>query len=220
MVKMNLADGNVNGVTVSDSCATARAFADVGVDILALSGGLILENGLYMLRGKVPLQNMIEACRHDFIKKCALFLFGPLIIPYMPYSEMFFRAPARCVLETIKQWNRSNRKKKSLSNDTNTDADSSSHSVKVCYIGGVQTYSSLEKVISQDGFDFVQCGRALLHDPQIVREWEKEGAKRLLSRGSGGLEESAAMVDSGCTRCNKCIVDATMKQAPISCAEW
>ena len=198
MVKMNLVDGNSSGITVEDSCIMACEFASVGVDIIALSGGLILENGLFMLRGQVPLRNMIEACCHDFLKRIALFLFGPLLIPYMPYSEMFFRIPARCVLESVKQW--SNRQRSNQSD------------VKVCYIGGVQTYSSLETVISDDGFDFVQSGRALLYDPKVVQQWEEEERNKKFV--------SDCSIDSGCTRCNKCIVDATMKQQPISCVEW
>ena len=260
MVKMNLVDGNPHGVTVTDSCAIACAFAATGVDIIALSGGLILENGLYMLRGKVPLKNMIEACSHDILKKIALFLFGPLIIPYMPYSEMFFRAPALCVLEALKQWNSSmwnahRTKLRTSIGTSSTSSTSTPHAVKVCYIGGVQTFSSLKTIISQDGFDFVQSGRALLFDPHVVQRWKKEAAEqqeeqqqeegegegcvlrgclsRSLNQEKTGVPQDCSVSVSvdvaaaaatgspvGCTRCNQCIVDATMKQHPISCVEW
>ena len=200
MIKMNLVDGNPNGLSINESCDIACAFASVGVDIIALSGGLILENGLYMLRGQVPLQNMVDACCNDFFKKIALFLLGPLIIPYIPYTEMFFRAPALCVLKSLQRWSKANW---------------SCNQVHVCYIGGVQSHTALETTISHDGFDFVQSGRAILHDPNIVKEWEMSEAQ---GKGSTGGERTFA--ESGCTRCNKCIVDATMKQQPISCVEW
>jgi 2,4-dienoyl-CoA reductase-like NADH-dependent reductase (Old Yellow Enzyme family) len=131
MVKMNLIDGMEGGISVQESCEIAKAFASCGVDIIALSGGLILENGLFMLRGEVPLSNMIAATL-DPMKRLALQIFGPIVIPKLAYKEMFFREPALCVRSALHTWN-------------STTGMEVGHRVAVCMMGGVQDLDSLVK---------------------------------------------------------------------------
>ena len=184
MAKMNIFDGMESGLSLKEVSEIAEAFATKGgVDILAISGGMILENGLYMLRGQVPLGDMISA-QTSWLKKISLLLFGPFVVPHIPFEELFFREAGLCVLRTIQQLNRAGR----------TDT-------KVCLIGGIHSVKSLDTAMA-DGFDLAQCGRAILYDPQLPKKWRQDASGY-----------------SGCTKCNRCIVAATMRQEVISCTE-
>jgi 2,4-dienoyl-CoA reductase-like NADH-dependent reductase (Old Yellow Enzyme family) len=210
MVKMNVVDGTDAGLKVEESCRIAQAFAACGVDIIGLSGGLILENGLFMLRGQVPLANMISATT-DYVKRIALQIFGPLVIPNMEFRELFFRDPALYISRGLREWNAVEAARKGAEG----------HRVYVCLMGGVHSYNSLHKATMIDGFDFIQSGRATLHDPSIVWKWKEAHVAATLN-GPGEMERvlATAAALTGCTKCNMCIVDATMKQKPISCVEW
>ena len=64
------------------------------------------------------------------------------MIKSMPYEEMYFLKDARKIRGSIKQ-------------------------AKLAYLGGVSNTTSMEKVMNE-GFDFIQLGRALIKDPNIV----------------------------------------------------
>lgn len=207
LVKMNIVDGMIGGLTVAESCSIAVEFAECGVDILGLSGGLILENGLFMLRGNVPLANMVNATT-DWVKRFAMMIFGPIVIPRIDFNEYFFRAGGRCILKSIEKW-----KKQQFRLGKSVD-------VRVCIMGGIHSYDSLYSAVTCDGFDFVQSGRATLHNPGIVQVWKHIEASGKISSSS---VEPCDTTDSGtsqCSKCNHCIIDATMRQRPITCVEW
>jgi 2,4-dienoyl-CoA reductase-like NADH-dependent reductase (Old Yellow Enzyme family) len=208
MVKMNLSDGVKDGLTLEESAMMAVEFAKCGVDIIGLSGGLILENGLYMLRGEVPLGNMIAATT-DSLKKLALLMFGNILIPKFPYEERYFQDPALYVAKKLQEWKQG------------TAAEfGAERGVRVCYMGGVQTFESVRILTEELGFDFIQSGRAILHDAGIVNRWEREWQQRRVGTQTAATATKASSLNSLCSKCNQCIVDATMKQKPISCVEW
>ena len=188
MVKFNLVDGSPRGISLKDSCTIAEAFASCEVDILAPSGGLILQNGLFMLRGHVPLKEMIRA-QSSFLKRIALLVFGPFLIPPIDFRESFFKSAALCVLRTIAKYNLEHKK-----------------SVIVCLLGGIHSMDALNSALLS-GFPLVQMGRALLYDSDLPHSW--------LDQSSNNAE-----LTTNCTKCNQCIVDATMNQVPIHCVEW
>jgi 2,4-dienoyl-CoA reductase-like NADH-dependent reductase (Old Yellow Enzyme family) len=204
MVKMNLSDGVETGLSLEESALIAIEFAKSGaVDILGLSGGLILENGLYMLRGEVPLGTMIAATT-DPLKRIALTLFGRILVPQFPFQERFFQDPALFVAKKLQQWR-----------ESGGEGGEGRGGVKVCYMGGVHTLDSVRILTEELGFDFLQSGRAILRDPAIVNRWARESSTRMTT----GLGEGQ-QVNSLCSKCNHCIVDATMRQRPIACVDW
>jgi len=157
MVKMNIVDGMVGGLTVDESSKIAVAFAECGVDIIGLSGGLILENGLFMLRGNVPLSNMVSATS-DLLKKFAMIIFGPLVIPHIKFNEYFFQQGGVCILKSIELWKQKQKQKPM-------------HDVYMCIMGGIHSYDSLYSSISCDGFD--SNGFHTLRDEHVClsEEW-------------------------------------------------
>jgi 4,4'-dithiodibutanoate disulfide reductase len=213
MVKMNLSDGVEAGLSLEESALIAIEFAKSGVDIIGLSGGLILENGLYMLRGEVPLHKMIAATS-DTLKRIALALFGRILVPQFPFQERFFQDPALFVAKKIQEWKQ-------------CQAEGTGVGVKVCYMGGVHTLQSVRIVTEELGFDFLQSGRAILRDPEIVNRWADEcfSSRRqddgeMTTTVPSPVPRGENTLDSLCSKCNHCIVDATMRQRPIACVEW
>ncbi len=67
------------------------------------------------------------------------------------------------------------------------------------YLGGVNSRQDIATLMDE-GFDFIALGRPLIHDPEF-----------LLKLKAGEVEES------GCTRCNKCIVE--MDRGGVKCVE-
>ncbi len=67
------------------------------------------------------------------------------------------------------------------------------------YLGGVNSRRDIESALDA-GFDFIALGRPLIYDPDF-----------LLKLRVGEIEES------GCTRCNKCIVE--MDRGGVRCTE-
>ena len=62
LVKFNLGDGFTGGQSLSDAIALAAVLHAEGVaDLLVPSGGWVTRNGLFMLRGGVPLVEMVDA---------------------------------------------------------------------------------------------------------------------------------------------------------------
>jgi len=102
MVKMNGSDGMPEGLDIEESCTIDTAFAACGVDIIgvSVSGGLVHENGLFMLRGNVPLSNMIKATT-DTCKRVALMIFGPIVIPRIDFNELYFIDAGKCILQAV-----------------------------------------------------------------------------------------------------------------------
>ncbi len=100
------------------------------------------------------------------------------------------------------------------------------HKTHVCLIGGVHSYDALQTAININNFDFVQCGRALLRDQFMVNKWQQQHiaatatAQENISAGVVSSQTLECEINSKCTKCNICIVDATMSQRPISCIEW
>jgi 2,4-dienoyl-CoA reductase-like NADH-dependent reductase (Old Yellow Enzyme family) len=135
LVKMNLTDG-FEGVEV------AKALEVEGVDALVLSGGFVSRTPLYMLRGDVPLREMV-AVQDSWFRRIGLRLFGRFFVQTYPFDEMFFREPAERVRDAV--------------------------SLPLVLLGGIRSQAHINTARSR-GFDFIGMGRPLLHDPDLVRK--------------------------------------------------
>ena len=89
-VKFNVHDGFEQGIQIDDVVTAAREFAKAGASMLIPSGGFVSRNGLYMLRGNVPLLAMVKAMP-GMIKRLATLLLGPLFVPTTAFEACFFR---------------------------------------------------------------------------------------------------------------------------------
>jgi 2,4-dienoyl-CoA reductase-like NADH-dependent reductase (Old Yellow Enzyme family) len=147
LVKMNVRDGWAGGLEVEDAVRVARAFEAAGASALVPSCGFTARTPLYMLRGGVPVKEMVQAQQHA-LTKVGMSLFGRVMVQRYPFEPQFLLAEARRVRDAV--------------------------SIPVGYVGGVQSLDDM-KALMAEGFAFVQLGRATIRDPDFVRRLEDGG---------------------------------------------
>ena len=123
-----------------------------------------------MMRGKVPTKEFVKA-EKNLLLKMGLFLFGNIFVQHFPFEELFLLEEAREIRKTVK--------------------------IPLVLIGGVCSLENMEKAMDE-GFDFVQIGRATIRDPDIINKFER-----------GELSAS------DCDHCNRCIGE--MSGGPVKC---
>jgi 2,4-dienoyl-CoA reductase-like NADH-dependent reductase (Old Yellow Enzyme family) len=152
VVKMNADDGfpfNLpGGLKVQEAVQIAELFAEAGVDAIIPSFGYTSLNGFGMLRGNVPLSKMVEALPGAGTKWLAKNL-GTVLVPEIEYESLFLEDTTKLFIGAIAE--------KFSGRNGNGNRDS----CVVIYIGGADSYASIEKVLSQ-GCAAVQLGRPLL----------------------------------------------------------
>lgn len=144
IVKMNVTDGVDGGLDVGGAVNVARMFESEGVDALVLSGGFVARNPLYMLRGDVPIREMVKN-QKGWMKKVGLSLFGRALVPSHPYTPAFFLDHALKIREAVR--------------------------LPLVLVGGIKDRATVDATMAA-GFEFVGMARALLYDPGLVRQME------------------------------------------------
>jgi len=162
--KINVEDGFDGGLEVDESVRIAQALEVSGhVDGLVLSGGFTSRNALFLLRGGRPLAQMEEVETNE-AQKLALKAFGPMVVQRYPFEENFFASQSRRIRASVK--------------------------LPLIVVGGVSSAGGIAGALGDDGFEFVQLGRALVREPAFVRRLEQGDVDR-----------------SDCVRCNVCITE-------------
>jgi len=123
-----------------------------------------------MLRGNLPIAEMV-ANQAQFLLKAGLALFGKLMVKEYNYAPLFHFDEAKRIKASV--------------------------NIPVIYIGGVKTKNDIQQVLNE-GFDFVQIGRALIHDNDLLKHWQ----------GNKTIQET-------CDACNRCI--AAMDAGGVYC---
>jgi 2,4-dienoyl-CoA reductase-like NADH-dependent reductase (Old Yellow Enzyme family) len=168
--KINVEDGFTGGMPQAEVLELAAALDAAGIDGLTTSGGSVSRNPLFLLRGARPLRAMV-AVERSRLQRVALRVIGPAVLRAFPFEETYFRAAGRRVLGRVR--------------------------CPVILLGGVVSRDNAVAAMD-DGFAFVQLGRALLADPELVQRFERGAAER-----------------SRCTACNQCI--AAMDDGGVRC---
>ncbi len=170
LCKVNLRDGFAGGLDLPESIEIARALEDASVDALVLSGGSVAKNAFYLLRGGRPLAEMVQV-EKDRFQKVALAVFGQFLVKKHEYTPMFFFDDAREIRAAVK--------------------------MPLVLLGGIASADAITQAMDA-GFDFVQMGRALISDPDLI------------DRLAAGTTETAR-----CDHCNLCIPE--MDREGIRC---
>jgi 2,4-dienoyl-CoA reductase-like NADH-dependent reductase (Old Yellow Enzyme family) len=170
LIKMNVTDGIKGGLEIDDAIAVAERFEAEGASALVPSCGFTSKTPLMMLRGNVPTMEMV-AVQRSLLKKTGLFLFGCFMVQRYQYSDLFLMQHALKILKAVK--------------------------IPVVLIGGICSIENLDTAMRK-GFEFVEIGRALIKDPDIVNKWYR------------GDE-----ITSVCDHCNRCI--AEMDRGGVAC---
>ncbi len=170
LIKMNVSDGISGGLEIDEAVTAASAFEKAGASALVPSCGFTSRTPFMMLRGNVPVNEMARN-RPTITERIATRLFGRIMVQTYPYQPLFLHEYSIQILKAV--------------------------SIPVIYIGGVVSKSGISRLMN-DGFSFVQIGRATIRDPDFPKKLE-----------SGLVEES------DCDICNRCV--AAMDGGGVVC---
>jgi 2,4-dienoyl-CoA reductase-like NADH-dependent reductase (Old Yellow Enzyme family) len=147
LCKINLSDGFKGGLEIDEAVNVAKMLENAGVNALVLSGGFTSKTPFYLMRGEIPVKDMIEV-EKDPLQKWALRLFGRMVIKKYTFEENFFLPLARKIRARIKK-------------------------IPLVYLGGVTSTDGISRIMSE-GFDMIAIGRALIHNPDFVLKVREE----------------------------------------------
>ena len=170
IVKMNCEDGFRGGLTIREAAEAAKAFEAAGASALVPSCGFTARTSFYMMRGQLPIREYVKSEKNP-VTKTGMALFGRFIIKEAAFKELFLLEQAKLIKEAVK--------------------------IPVIYIGGVLSAANMETVMNE-GFEFLQIGRATVRDPDIVRKME-----------------AGEIAGADCDHCNRCVAEMAVKG--ISC---
>jgi len=170
LVKMNQQDGMKGGLEIEEAVDIAGRFESEGASALIPSCGFTAKTPLFMMRGQVPVMEMARN-QSKLSMRLGVMLFGRLMVQRYPFEHMFLLDGARTIKDAV--------------------------NIPVIYIGGVTSIDDINTAMDE-GFGFVQAGRATIRDPQFVRKLER-----------GEIRES------DCDHCNRCI--AAMDGGGVYC---
>jgi 2,4-dienoyl-CoA reductase-like NADH-dependent reductase (Old Yellow Enzyme family) len=160
LAKLNMADGVPGGQWIDESIDVARMLeGDGALDAIVLTGGSSFENPMYLFRGDAPITEMAQT----FPPKLRLgfkLLAKRFFVTY-PFEEAYFLPYARQFRAAL--------------------------DMPLVLLGGINRLDTV-RAAQDEGFEFVQMGRALLREPDLVERWQK-----------GDDRESL------CVHCNKCM---------------
>jgi len=143
--KLNMDDGFRGGLVVEDSLQVARWLEQDGsVDGFQLTGGHTTRTPMYLMRGGVPLREMIRN-EKDLVMKVGLALMGPFLIRKYEFEEAFFLPLARRFLAELR--------------------------LPIMLLGGVNRLDTMQQAVAE-GFALLSLGRALIRDPDLVRRMQ------------------------------------------------
>lgn len=145
VVKTNLSDGVPGGMTNEEGIAVARILEEEGADALVLSGGFVSRCPFYMMRGDVPMPELLKR-QGSLVNKVGLALLGRVLVTKFPFTEAFFLEEALQVRAAVR--------------------------LPLVLVGGLRSQGTIEDVLGR-GFEAVAMARALLIEPDFVRKLER-----------------------------------------------
>jgi 2,4-dienoyl-CoA reductase-like NADH-dependent reductase (Old Yellow Enzyme family) len=164
--KVNMTDGVRGGFWVDESIEFARMLeSDACLDALTLTGGSSFQNPMYLFKGDAPVDEMAEM--FPGVLKLGMKMVGGRFFKEYPFEEAYFLPLARQFRAAL--------------------------SMPIVYLGGVNRLSTITDALGE-GFAFVQIGRALLREPELLLEMQKDASHE-------GL----------CIHCNKCMPTIYMR---------
>ena len=150
LVKTNMRDGFKGGLEIEECLEVARELERLGAHALVLSGGFVSKAPMYVMRGEMPIYTMTYYMKKLWLKY-GVRLAGHMMIRNEPYSDLYFLPDARLFRRELK--------------------------LPLVYVGGAVDGEGIEKVLDE-GFEFVQMGRALLREPDFINRLREDPRHR------------------------------------------
>lgn len=171
LVKMNMRDGFKGGMDIDESLQVAKRLVDDGAQALVLSGGFVSKAPMYVMRGTMPVKTMTHYMTCWWLK-WGVRMAGRMMIPTIPFKEAYFLEDALRFRKEITQ-------------------------IPLVYVGGLVAREKIDEVLN-DGFEFVQMGRALLNEPGFVNRMKAEGMARCNCKHSNYCIARMYTLDMAC----------------------
>lgn len=143
LVKINMNDGFKSGLQEEDCIKVAKELEKSGAHALVLSGGFVSKAPMYVMRGEMPIHTMTHYMDQAWLKY-SVRMFGGVMVPKHKFRPLYFLEQARMFREALK--------------------------MPLVYVGGVTSRADADRIIDEEGFEFLQMGRALLNDPDFVNK--------------------------------------------------
>lgn len=171
LVKMNMRDGFKGGMDIDESLQVAKRLVDDGAQALVLSGGFVSKAPMYVMRGTMPIKTMTHYMTCWWLK-WGVRMAGRMMIPTIPFKEAYFLEDSLHFRKEITQ-------------------------IPLVYVGGLVAREKIDEVLN-DGFEFVQMGRALLNEPGFVNRMKAEGMARCNCKHSNYCIARMYTLDMAC----------------------
>ena len=147
LVKINMNDGFKSGLQEEDCLKVALELEQSGAHALVLSGGFVSKAPMYVMRGKMPIHTMTHYMEQAWLKYSVRW-FGGMMVPSHEFTPLYFLDQARMFRKALK--------------------------MPLVYVGGVTSRKDADKIIDEEGFEFLQMGRALLNQPDFVNRMKED----------------------------------------------
>jgi 2,4-dienoyl-CoA reductase-like NADH-dependent reductase (Old Yellow Enzyme family) len=168
---MNCEDGFKGGFNINEAVLAAKRFEADGASAIVPSCGFTARTSFHMLQGQLPIMEYVKSEKNLFTK-AGMALFGRVLIKEVPFNELFLFEQAKRIKDSLK--------------------------IPAIYIGGVCSIDNMARAMNE-GFEFVQIGRALIRDPDIIKKMQ-----------------SGDTTSTDCDHCNRCV--AEMAKKGIACS--
>lgn len=151
LVKINMNDGFKSGLQEEECIEVAQDLEKAGVHALVLSGGFVSKAPMYVMKGKMPIHTMTHYMSPWWLKY-SVKMFGDMMVPSEEFKPLYFLEQARMFRSALK--------------------------MPLVYVGGVTSREDADRIIDEEGFEFLQMGRALLNDPAFVNKMKEDPAHK------------------------------------------
>lgn len=158
--KISLTEAFPGGLNYDDAIEVAKSLDKGGIDAIITSGGSSSLSPQFMFKGPSLLPAMLRFEKNKLMR-LMLRLSSPVLFRGSEYKELYFLEQASRVKDAV--------------------------NCKMIYIGGASTNDSFRRIMAA-GFDFIQLGRSLICDPDLVNR----------AANDPGFK-------SRCTHCNLCV---------------
>jgi 2,4-dienoyl-CoA reductase-like NADH-dependent reductase (Old Yellow Enzyme family) len=158
LAKINVTDGVKVGATVDDAIVTARALQAAGADMLVLSAGRNVESGWLTFGSNHSVEEMEKVLGKTASLAFKLSQFGA---PKIDFKELYLLEYSRRIRASV--------------------------TMPLAYLGGAKSLENAQQALDE-GFDAVVMARALIHNPNLVNQFQRGEATQ-----------------SGCLSCNRCV---------------
>ncbi len=160
LCKLSVVEGHAKGSSLDEVITYCRALEQAGAHMLVLSAGMNVEAPWTIFGSPLPMRSMTAAARGIFKYLSALMA---LRQPRQAFEPLYLLPYSSQIRQQL--------------------------SLPLCYLGGV-TSAEQASALCEQGFDGIAMGRALIHTPDLIQQWQSGQAR-----------------SSGCTACNLCVAE-------------